>query len=145
VVALDLGERRIGVAVTDSRRTVALPRGVIERSGNADRDTAAIVSVLEEVNATLVVVGLPRSLSGAEGPAATRARADAARIERAVDLPVTFVDERLSTVEAARRERGARRGSGRSPAPRRRPVLDDLAAVVVLEQWLAGAVGKALG
>ena len=82
VAALDLGSRRIGVAYSDSGRTIASPWGTIERSGDAARDRSAIVDVVRDIQASVVVVGLPLSLSGAAGPAA-RAALDEAEALRA--------------------------------------------------------------
>ena len=70
VVGVDLGERRIGVAVSDGTGTLASPRCTIERSGDAAADRAALAAVVEEVEARRVVVGLPLSLNGRRGPAA---------------------------------------------------------------------------
>jgi len=74
VAALDLGARRIGVAYSDSRRSLASPWGTIQRSGDAARDRTAVVDAVREVEALTVVVGLPLSLSGDVGPAARSAR-----------------------------------------------------------------------
>ena len=73
VAALDLGSRRIGVACSDSRRTLASPWGVVQRSGDPARDRQEVVAVISEIEAATVVVGLPLSLSGATGPAAQAA------------------------------------------------------------------------
>ncbi len=73
VAALDLGARRIGVAYSDSRRSLASPWGTIERSGDPVRDRNAVVDAVREVEASTVVVGLPLSLSGQVGPAARSA------------------------------------------------------------------------
>ena len=85
VVALDLGARRIGVAYSDSRRTLASPWGMVARSGDLARDHAAVVAVLDEVEARTVVVGLPLSLSGGRGPAAQAALAEVATLRQALE------------------------------------------------------------
>ena len=87
VVALDLGARRIGVAYSDSRRTLASPWGMVERSGDLARDHAAVVAVLDEVEARTVVVGLPLSLSGGRGPAAQAALAEVATLRQVSRAP----------------------------------------------------------
>ncbi|MHB1597673.1 MAG: Holliday junction resolvase RuvX [Acidimicrobiales bacterium] len=151
VLGLDIGMRRIGVALSDSARTVASPYAVVERPDGTTRDWQQIVALVAETGATAVVVGLPLSLDGSEGVAARSVLGDAHEIAAMLDVPVETVDERLTTVEAERRRleavaaadsvrrqgRGARRGSayGASHA-RRRPVVDDAAAAVLLQAWL---------
>ncbi|HEY6472896.1 MAG TPA: Holliday junction resolvase RuvX [Acidimicrobiales bacterium] len=134
VVGLDLGSRRIGVAFSDSRRTLASPWGTIERSGNAERDRAAIVGAVREVEAVVVVVGLPLSLSGAAGPAARAAHAETEALRAALEplgIAVEMVDERFTTVEAQRSLSAA----GRKGKASRR-VVDSAAAMVLLQAWL---------
>lgn len=142
-VAVDLGDRRIGIAVSDSCRVLAHPTTVVVRSGNQAKDHRAIAAVVEEYGATVVVVGLPLSLSGAPGPAATKVTAEVDLLRAALDVPVVLHDERLSTVEATRRLREASTGPSRRPSAKRRPVVDDLAAVVILQSWIdAGTPGE---
>jgi putative Holliday junction resolvase len=142
-IAVDLGERRIGIAVSDSARVLAQPNTVIVRSGDRDRDHSAIAAVVEEYRATVVVVGLPVSLSGRIGPAARRAVEESDALGRRLPVPVVLFDERLSTVEATRRLRDARARPARSPSSKRRAVVDDLAAAVFLQAWIdAGAPGE---
>jgi putative Holliday junction resolvase len=132
--ALDLGSRRIGVAFSDSRRTIASPWGTIERSGDPARDRVAIVAAVREVEASVVVVGLPLSLSGSAGPAARAAleEADALRLElEPHGIAVETADERFTTVEAQRSLAAAGR---RGKAARR--VVDSAAAMVLLQAWL---------
>jgi putative pre-16S rRNA nuclease len=134
VAAFDLGTKRIGVAYSDSRRTLASPWGTIERSGDPGRDLEAMVSAAREVEASTVVVGLPLSLSGGQGPAAQAVLQEAVALQRALaplGITVETADERLTTVEAQR----ALRASGKSgPAARR--VVDSAAAMVLLQGWL---------
>jgi len=134
VAALDLGAKRIGVAYSDSGRTLASPWGTIERSGDADRDRRAVVDAVREVEASTVVVGLPLSLSGEVGPAA-RAALDEATALRALLEPlgvrVETADERFTTVEA---ERSLAAAGRRGKAARR--VVDSAAAMVLLQAWL---------
>jgi putative Holliday junction resolvase len=134
VAALDLGSRRIGVAFSDSGRTIASPWGTIERSGDAARDRAAIVDALREIEAGLVVVGLPLSLSGSTGPAARAALAEAEALCTALEplgIAVETADERLTTVEAQR----ALTAAGRKGKAARK-VIDSAAAMVLLQAWL---------
>jgi putative holliday junction resolvase len=134
VAALDLGSRRIGVAYSDSARSLASPWGTIQRSGDPERDRAAVLDAIREVEAVAVVVGLPLSLSGRVGPAARAALAEADALRRALEplgVAVETTDERLTTVEAQRSLRQAGR-SGRSA----RRVVDSAAAMVLLQAWL---------
>jgi putative holliday junction resolvase len=105
VVGIDLGERRIGVSISDSKRVLATPHSLITRAGDAEADRRAIAAVVSEVGAGLVVVGLPLTLAGEEGPAAAAAAAEASALARELGVPVVLHDERLTTVEASRRRR----------------------------------------
>jgi putative Holliday junction resolvase len=100
IAALDIGERRIGVAVSDPDERVATPLRVLDAS--ALRDTRPLVRLLEEYEVGLVVVGLPLSLDGSEGPQAAKARAAGATVAAATGLPVEYADERLSSAAARR-------------------------------------------
>ena len=124
VLALDLGSKRIGVAVSDLTGTVASPLTVLERSKSRRHDHERIAALVREEEAELVVIGLPISLSGAEGPAARAARTEAKALATLVDVPIETFDERLTTVTAERalaeagvRGRLAARWSTRSPPP----------------------------
>jgi putative Holliday junction resolvase len=138
-LALDLGERRIGVAVSDRRRVLARPMTVVTRRGDRAKEHAEIRQLVEESGATTVVVGLPLSLSGKSGPAATKALAEIEELRVVLGVPVVAPAERLSTVEATRRLRDDRleQRSSRSPAKKRRAVVDDVAAAILLESYLA--------
>lgn len=131
MVALDLGSRRIGVAVSDSGGMLATPHSVITRAGDPVADRAAIAAVVEEVGAERVVVGLPTSLDGTAGPAALAAEAEARALETFLRVPVELHDERLTTVSANRSlsEAGVK---GR----KRRSVVDQVAATILLQSWL---------
>lgn len=131
VIGLDLGDARIGVAVSDDDRRMAVPLGTIHTGAPADMK--AVSALVEEHAATLVVVGLPLSMSGERGSAAAKADAFAEALRSILSVPVELQDERLSTVEAARglREAGV---TGRE----RREVIDRTAATVILQAWLDG-------
>ena len=133
VLGLDLGARRVGVAVSDSERRVATPLEVVTREKRQDAYRRQVRRLVEEWEATLVVVGLPRSLSGALGPAAKAALAEIAALRATLPVPVETYDERLSTVTA---ERSLVAQGLRGPA--RRQVIDQVAAAVVLQGWLDG-------
>ena len=130
-LGLDLGSQRIGVALSDSDATLALPYDVVVRTGDRDRDHRRIADIVAETGAEVVVVGLPLSLDGGEGPMARRYRAEARRIGATLGVPVETYDERLTTVTAER----ALRESGLSGRARRR-VVDQVAASVMLQSWL---------
>lgn len=140
VLALDLGSARIGVAVSDAGGILASPRTVLSRSGQRARDHDRIAALVAEEEAGLVVVGLPLSLDGGEGPAATAARSEAAELAAVLPVPVELHDERLSTVTASRllAERGL---DGRA----RRKVVDQAAAAVILQAWLDGHADQTTG
>ena len=130
-LGVDLGTRRVGLALSDSDGRVATPLEVLERSGSEAQDHAAIAEVATEHGVDVVVVGLPISLDGSMGPAARAARAEVGRLAAAVGVPVQTCDERLSTAEAQRHlEMAEVRGS------RRRQVVDMVAAAVLLQSWL---------
>jgi len=134
VAALDLGSRRIGVAYSDSGRTIASPWGTIERSGDAARDRSAIVDVVRDIQASVVVVGVPLSLSGAAGPAARVALDEVEALRSALGplgVTVETADERFTTTDAQR----ALSASGRKGKAARK-VIDSAAAMVLLQAWL---------
>jgi putative Holliday junction resolvase len=130
-VALDIGTRRIGVALSDSAGTVATPYEVVTRSGDRSRDHRRIAALVEEAGAGIVVVGLPLSLDGSTGPAAQAILTEVDELRAALPVGVVTWDERLSTVEAERSLRAMRVRKGRH-----RQVVDQVAATVILQSWL---------
>jgi putative Holliday junction resolvase len=130
-LGIDLGSKRIGVALANSEGTLATPLEVVARSGDRGRDHRAIAALAEETGAEVLVVGDPLSLDGTPGPAAAAARAEAAELAEATGLPVELWDERLTTV-SAERDLAARDLKG----PARRRVVDMVAAAVMLQAWL---------
>ncbi|MGH9189060.1 MAG: Holliday junction resolvase RuvX [Acidimicrobiales bacterium] len=131
VLGLDLGTRRIGVAVSDPAGVLAVPHGVVERSGDARRDRERLAEIVRDLQAERVVVGLPLSLDGSVGPAAQAAVAETEALEPVLGVPVESHDERLSTVSAHRSLAAA---GMRSKARRGR--VDEVAATVMLQSWL---------
>ena len=129
VLGLDLGDARIGVAISDDERRVAVPLGTV-RTG-APSDVRAIASLVREHDVTQVVVGHPLLLSGRPGERADHAERFAEGLRAVLEIPVTMHDERLSTVEADR----ALRAAGISGKDRRGAV-DRSAATVILQAWL---------
>lgn len=130
-LGIDLGGRRVGVAVSDARGTVASPLEVVERSGDETVDHRRLAELVDEFEVEVVVVGLPLSLDGGEGPAAIAARAEVERLADHLTVPVETYDERFTTVTAERqlREAGV-------TGPARRQVVDKVAAAVLLQAWL---------
>lgn len=128
-LGVDLGDARIGVARSDPSGLVATPVETVRR-GPGDLDRLRVLVAEEE--AVEVVLGLPRGLSGREGPAAVKTRAFAAELARALHpVPVRLCDERLSTVSAE----ATLRAQGRK-GQKRRAVVDQAAAVVILQNAL---------
>lgn len=132
VIALDVGERRIGVAVSDPTGTLATPHTVIQRRSKAE-DFAAVARLVAELEAERVVVGLPLSLNGEVGPQARRVTRYAWALARTLDVPVELHDERYSTVTADT----LLVESGR----KRRVPIDAAAAAVILQDYLESQRG----
>ncbi len=128
-IALDWGDVRIGVAACDPDGVLAYPVSTVRAGADEIAELEALVAEYEPIE---LLVGLPRSLSGGEGPAAAKARERAERFAGAIRVPVRLVDERLTTVAAAQRlhESGKR-------AKEQRELIDAAAAVAILEQALA--------
>jgi putative holliday junction resolvase len=136
-LGVDVGKVRVGVAVSDPDGILATPLVTVSRdmgtaADSVPADIAELVRLAGENEAVQIVVGLPVRLNGAEGTAAIDIRAYADRLARAVGhVPVVLTDERMSTVVATRRlaERGVR-------GKRQRAVVDQAAAVEILQSWL---------
>ena len=129
VLALDIGDKRVGVAVSDPRGRVATPVKVLDAS--AIRDPHAVASLVEEYEAECVVIGLPLSLDGEEGPQAQRVRKIGARLAQGLRVEVEYADERMSSVQA---KRALREGGLAERAQRGR--VDMLAAAIFLQGYL---------
>ncbi len=127
LAGLDLGEKTIGVAISDLRRSVATPATVIRRV-KFTLDAAALLDLLTARGVTGIVLGLPLNMAGSEGPRVQSTRAFARNLEKLSPLPMAFWDERLSTVAAERAllEADASR-------KRRKEVIDAVAAGYILQ------------
>ena len=136
-LGLDLGDARIGVAVSDPDRRVAVPVGTIH-VGQPPGEPKAVARLVAERGATVIVVGHPLSMSGEAGGRARKAESFAEALRASVAVRVELHDERLSTVEAER----ALRGAGVRGVDRRRSV-DRSAAAVILQSWLDSERGPA--
>jgi putative Holliday junction resolvase len=130
VLALDIGDKRIGVAVSDINQVLARGLQVIERRSQQE-DFAAIARLVEEYEVEKVVVGYPRSLSGIAGKQAEKVERYATGLAKRLTVPVILWDERLSTVSAGRlmREAGLKGG-------KKRGRVDAIAAAVILQDYL---------
>jgi len=139
-LGVDVGTVRVGVAKSDPDGILATPVATLRRDQNPDsspwpEDIAQLVRLVETHESVEVVVGLPVTLAGTERQAAAHARAYAQLLAQAIaPVPVRLADERMSTALVSRRlsERGVRRG-------RRRAVVDQAAAVEILQGWLDAA------
>ena len=132
LIALDVGEVRIGVAAADDRTRIAIPIDTITVEGDP---VVAIVNLVRDQEAGELVLGLPLSLSGAVGPQAQRLQALVEALASRLDIPVRTWDERLTSVQADRaRPGGRRRGRGGSAAPA--ASRDAAAAAIILQAYL---------
>ena len=132
VLGLDLGDVRIGVAISDPERRLALPLGTVQ-VGRPPGEMRAIADLVREHDVTLVVIGEPISLDGERRARATHAANFADALRAMLTAPVMLHDERFSTAEAERSLRDAG-----VTGTRRRSVVDAVAAQVILQSWLDG-------
>ena len=130
LVGLDLGTKTIGVSVSDAMLTIASPLETIKRV-KFGADAARLFEIVSHRKIEGIVLGLPRNMDGSEGPRAQSTRAFARNLSRLTELPITYWDERLSTVAAERAllEADASR-------KRRAEVIDNIAASIILQGFL---------
>ncbi|MBN1269662.1 MAG: Holliday junction resolvase RuvX [Kiritimatiellae bacterium] len=130
ILGIDLGDKRVGVALSDPTGIIAMPHSVIPHTG-ANQVILAVVDLCREQSVGKVVVGLPLNMDGSSGPAAQKAQAFAAKLRERLAIPVEVWDERLSTrtAEQALIEGGTRR-------ERRKALVDKVAAQVILQHYL---------
>jgi putative holliday junction resolvase len=133
-LGVDLGSRRIGIAVTDSAGTMALPRTTLVRTGDIEGDRRRLVDMAVDDGVVVVVVGLPLSLDGSKGRAAMAAVEEAAVLRGLLEprgIEVELFDERLTTVTAHQAL-----AAGGADERGRRQIVDQAAAAVMLSAWL---------
>jgi putative holliday junction resolvase len=130
-LGVDLGSKRIGLAVSDRSGTIASPLSVLARSKSRRHDLSEIARIARDEEVEVIVVGLPLSMNGQHGAAATAAVREAERLATVVEVPVEMHDERLTTVSA---DRSMIEADMR--APERRRVVDKVAAAIMLQAWL---------
>lgn len=135
LLGIDPGTRRIGVAVSDAGRTIALPLEVVDR--HAGDWLRRLADLAREREVAGIVVGLPARLDGSEGPEAAEARKLAALLSRTLGVPAVLADERFTSAAANRAMAAADVDSRR-----RRPLVDKVAAALMLQGWL-DAAGRA--
>jgi putative Holliday junction resolvase len=128
LIGLDLGERTIGVAVSDVRRSIASPLETLARAKKFGADAAALGAIAAGRDAAGFVMGWPKNMDGSEGARAQASRAFARSLARALGLPVALWDERLSTVAVERTLLAAD-----SSRKRRAEVVDKMAAAYILQ------------
>ena len=135
-LALDVGDARIGLAISDAQGIVCLPIEALVRSEEAD-DISVVIETAEREHVQTIVVGLPLSLDGTQGPAARKMRRFTSVLRKTTDIPVESYDERFTTTEAERRLRSA----GFEPS-KNRARLDSMAAVIILESYLLARANR---
>ena len=131
IMALDVGDARIGIAVSDPLKIVANPLSK-KKKKKTDEDFEEIARIAKEHEAELIVCGLPRSMNNEENPQTQKTRDFVEKLKNYVSIPIKFFDERLTTVSAERAliEGGVRREN-------RKNVIDKVAATMILQNYLA--------
>ena len=130
LLALDLGERRIGLAVTDAAGTFVFPAGYIVRT-KLQQDISQVLDVAREREVQAILVGMPYTLAGETGTQARRAQGFIGYLRRGTGLPIHEVDERYTSVEAE----ALLREAGRQPS-RDKATVDEIAAALILQRYL---------
>ena len=131
VIGIDLGSKRIGIALSDSDLTVATPLDVIERSGNVESDHIAILKITDEWEVKRIIVGLPISLDGTLGASAQSVIDEISRLGNLTDIPIETHDERFTTVTAEQilLQQNVKRD-------KKKRVIDKVAAAIILQAWI---------
>ena len=137
-IGIDLGAKRIGVAVCDSKGSLATPIEVVKRQGDRRREHRELAGLASEWEAEVVVVGVPYNMDGSLGESAKKCLREAVALGEALGLEVVPYDERLTTVTA---ERCLMHQEMKAEARRR--VVDKVAAAVLLQSWLDAGMPRA--
>lgn len=135
IMGLDLGDKTIGVAISDPLGWTAQGIEVIRRDGDTDRELNRLRELVAEYGVELVVLGLPRNMNGTLGERGEKAKAFAGEIQKALSMPVELWDERLSTVAAERILLEAD-----TSRAKRKKVIDKVAAAIILQGYLDARV-----
>lgn len=128
---MDVGQRRIGIAISDSLEIFAQGHSVLERNNSLGRDLEIIGEIIKKEMVEGIVVGLPKNMNGTEGAMAEKIRAFGKKLEEKIELPLIFWDERLSTVAAERTLLEADLSRRK-----RKQKIDQVAAVFILQNYL---------
>ena len=129
LVCLDVGEKRVGVALCDETHTLARPLLTLERASKKE-DFAKLAALCHEQQIEKIIVGLPKTLRNEEGPQARRVRRYADELQAALNLPIDFWDERFSSVDAQERLAASSRKA------RAKGDIDSAAAAIILQEYL---------
>jgi putative Holliday junction resolvase len=141
VLAIDWGERRVGIALSDESRIIASPHSVIKRAGSLDRVLIQISELIVEHEVSHVIFGIPLRMDGSRGPEAEGVLEVAEKLRAKVTVPVDTWDERLSTVEAERALIG-----GDVSRKKRKELIDQVAASIFLQSYIDhGSKGSSTG
>ena len=130
-LGLDIGDRRIGVALSDPEGILASPFTIINRSKDERLDIEAIINIINQQQVRQIIVGLPRSMNGSIGRQAEKVEAFVQQLCSYTEVPVEFRDERLTTVSAKRLKQ-----AGNSQKTRKKVRYDDIAAALILQGYL---------
>lgn len=133
MLGIDYGERRIGLAVTDPTRTIASPLDTVQRRAGKRPPVSRLAEIARDLEVERLVVGLPLDLRGRETPWCREVRAFGDALAVRLEVPVTYVDERMTSVQAQRAVRSI--GLGRKERERKERV-DAAAAALILQAWL---------
>lgn len=131
VIGIDLGSKRIGIALSDTDLTVATPLDVVERSGNVEKDHITILKITDEWEVQKIIVGLPISLDGTLGPSAQSVMDEIKMLRGVTDIPIETHDERFTTVTAEQilLQQNVKRD-------KKKRVIDKVAAAIILQGWI---------
>jgi putative Holliday junction resolvase len=135
LLGLDVGEKRVGVALCDETQTLARPLLTLNRASKKE-DFARLAALCREHAIEKVIVGLPKTLRGEEGPQAQRVRRYASELQAALNLPIDFWDERYSSVDAQERLASSSRKA------RAKGDIDSAAATIILQEYLDALRGS---
>jgi putative Holliday junction resolvase len=135
LLSLDVGDKRIGVALCDETQTLARPLLTLQRASKKE-DFAQLAALCREHAIEKVIVGLPKTLRNEEGPQAQRVRRYAAELQAALGLTIEFWDERFSSVDAQERLASS------SHKPRSKGEIDSAAAAIILQEYLDAMTGR---
>ena len=129
ILSLDVGEKRIGIALGDESNTLARPLSTLKRTSKKE-DFERLATLCGEHQIEKIVCGLPRTLRNEEGPQARRVRRYAEELSAAIHVPIEFWDERFSSIDAVERLAAASR------KPRDKGAIDAAAAAIILQEYL---------